>query len=70
MQIVFEGMIANMFSNIWLYDKLFIRFRELNFSLFFVIQSNFAVPKNIRLNSSHLFHYENFKQTRASANCI
>ena len=39
-------------------------------SLFFFIQSYFAVPKNIRLNSSHLFHYKHFKQTRGSTNCI
>ena len=34
---------------------LFIRGRKLNISLIFITQSYFAVPKNIRLNSTHLF---------------
>ena len=32
--------------------KLFIRGRKLNISLAFIKQSYFAVPKNIRLNST------------------
>ena len=35
--------------------ELFIRGRKLNISLVFIIQSYFAVPKNIRLNSTHYF---------------
>ena len=35
--------------------ELFIRGRKLNISLVFVLQSYFAVPKNIRLNSLHYF---------------
>ena len=35
--------------------ELFIRGRKLNNSLVFIIQSYFAVPKNIRLNSVHYF---------------
>ena len=33
----------------------FIRGSKLNISLVFIIQSYFAVPKNIRLNSTHYF---------------
>ena len=53
--IVFD-MIANMLSNKKpnpIVTELFIRGRKLNISLFFITQSYFAVPKNIRLNSSH-----------------
>ena len=35
--------------------ELYIRGRILNISLAFVTQSYFAVPKNIRLNSTHYF---------------
>ena len=35
--------------------ELFIRGRKLNISLVFISQSYFAVPKNIRLNSTHYF---------------
>ena len=38
---------------IWLVNELFIRGRKLNISIVFVTQSYFAVPKNIRLNSTH-----------------
>ena len=33
--------------------ELFIRCRGLNISLVFITQFYFAVPKNIRLNSTH-----------------
>ena len=33
----------------------FIRGRKINISLAFITQSYFAVPKNIRLNSTHYF---------------
>ena len=33
--------------------ELFIRSRKLNLSLFFITQSYFAVPKDVRLNSTH-----------------
>ena len=56
--IVFDNMIADMLSN----DKgnpivteLVIRDRKLNISLVFITQSYFAVPKNIRVNSTHYF---------------
>ena len=35
--------------------KLFIRGRMLHISLVFITQSYFAVPKNIRQNSTHYF---------------
>ena len=35
--------------------ELFVRERELNNSLVFITQSYLAVPKNIRLNSTHHF---------------
>ena len=33
--------------------ELFIRCRKLNISLFFITQSYFSVPKDVRLNSTH-----------------
>ena len=56
--IVFDDMIADMLSNKKLYSivtELCIRGRKLNNSLAFITQSYFAVPKNIRLNSTHYF---------------
>ena len=58
--IVFDDMIADMLSNKKLnpiLTELFIRGRKLTFniSLVFITQSHFAVPKNIRLNSTHYF---------------
>ena len=49
---------ANVLSNKKLnpmVTELFIRGRNLNISLDFVTHSYFAVPKNIRLNSTHYF---------------
>ena len=56
--IVLDDMIANMISNEKLNSavtKLFVRGRKLNMSLVFITQSYFAVPKNIRLSSTHFF---------------
>ena len=39
--------------------ELFIRGINLNISLVFITQSYFAVPKNIRLNSTHYFILKN-----------
>ena len=58
MFIVFDDMIADMFSNKKLnpiVTELFIRGRKLNVSVVFIVQSYFAVPKIIRLNSTHYF---------------
>ena len=55
---LFDDMIAHMLNNKKpnpIATKLFIRGRKLNICLVFIIKSYFAVPKNIRLNSSHYF---------------
>ena len=49
-------MLADMLSNKKLnlvVTELFFRGRKLNIYLVFITQSYFAVPKNIRLNSTH-----------------
>ena len=56
--IVFDDMIADMINNKRLYSivtELFIRGRKLNISVVFITQSYFKVPKDIRLNTTHLF---------------
>ena len=56
--IVFDDMIADMLSNKNLNPivaELFIRGRKLNISLVLMTQTYFAVPKNIRLNSTNYF---------------
>ena len=56
--IVFDDMIADMILSNKLNSavtELFIRGRKLNISLVSVTQSNFKVPKDIRLNSAHFF---------------
>ena len=56
--IVLDDMIADMINN----EKLnsivtesFIREKKWNVSLVFIIQSNFKVPKDVRLKSTHFF---------------
>ena len=56
--IIYVDMIADMLSNKKINSivtELFIRGRKLNISLVSITQSYFAVPKNIRLNSTHYF---------------
>ena len=56
--IVFNDIIADVFSNKKLnpiVTELFIRGKKQNISLVFITQSSFAVPKNIRLYSTHSF---------------
>ena len=56
--IVSDYMIADMLSNKkfnLIITELFIRGRKLNIYFVFITQSYFAVPKNIRLNSTHYF---------------
>ena len=56
--IVFDNMIADMINNNKLnptVTELFIRGRKLNISIFFITQSYFKVPKDVRLNSTHFF---------------
>ena len=58
MLIVFDDMIADRHSNKKLnpiVTELFIKGIKLNIYLVFITQSLFAVPKNIRLNSTHYF---------------
>ena len=57
----FDDVIAYMFNNKKLnpiVTELFIRGRKLNIFLVFITQSYFAVPKNIRLSSTHYFIME------------
>ena len=66
-------MIADMLSNKKLnpiVTELFIRERKLNISLVFITQFFFAVPKNIRLNSTHCFVMKISNQKRAQSNRI
>ena len=54
--IAFDDMISDIMSNKKVQatvKELFIRCRKLNISLVFITQSSFAVPKNVRLNSTH-----------------
>ena len=56
--IVFDDMVADMINNEELnpiVTELFIRGRKLNFSIVFITQSWFKVPKDVRLNSTHFF---------------
>ena len=55
--VVFDD-IAHMINNKKLNSivtELFIRGRNLNISLVFITQSYFKVPKDIRLNTTHVF---------------
>ena len=61
--IVFDDMIADMLNNKKInpiVTELFIRGRKLIISLVFIMQSYFAVPRNVRLNFTHYFN-ENSK---------
>ena len=56
--IAFDDMIADMVHNKELdsiVTELFIRGRKLDISLVFVTQSYFKVPKDVRLNATHIF---------------
>ena len=55
--IVFDDMIAGIRTNKEfkaIVKELFIRCRKLSISLVFITQSYFSVPKDVRLNSTHL----------------
>ena len=55
---IFDDVIADMLSNKKLnpiVTELFIRGTKLNISLVFITQSYLAVPKGIRLTSTHYF---------------
>ena len=56
--IVFDDMIPDMINNKKLNSivtEFFIRRRKLNISLVFITQSYFKVPKDVRLNTTHIF---------------
>ena len=56
--IVLDDMIHDMPSNKKLnpiVTEVFIRWRKLNISFVFITKSYFAIPKNIRLDSTHYF---------------
>ena len=56
--IVFDDMIADMIHSKKLNSvvtELFIRGRKLNISLFFLTQSCFKVPNDVRVNTTHFF---------------
>ena len=58
-------MIVNMLSNknlTQIVTELFIRDRKLNISFVFITKYYFAVPKNIRLNSTHYFLTKNLNK--------
>ena len=54
--IIFDDMIADIMNNKnfkAIVKELFIRCRKLNFSIVFITQSYFRIPKDARLNSTH-----------------
>ena len=56
--LLFDDMVADMLSNKKLnpvITELLIRDTKLDISLVFIKKSYFAVPKNIRLNTTHYF---------------
>ena len=56
--IVFDDMIADIMTNKKfqsIIKELFIRCRKFNISLVFITQSDFFVPKDVRLNSTHYY---------------
>ena len=70
--IVSDNMIADMLSNKKLnliVTELFIRGRKLNICFVFITQSWFAMPRSIRLNSTHYFVMK-IPNKRVSRNCI
>ena len=70
--IVFDDMIADMLSNKKRNIKRtesFIRRRKLNISHVFITQSDFAMPKGIRLHSTHYFIMK-LQQARILTNSI
>ena len=55
--IVFDDMIAEIMTNKkfqTIIKGLFIRSRKLNISLLFIARTYFSVPKDVRLNSTHM----------------
>ena len=70
--IVFDDMITDMINNKKLSSivtESFIRDRKLNISFILITQPYFKVPKDVRNNSTHFFHYEDPKLKRTTTNC-
>ena len=66
-------MIADMINNKNLnpvVTDLFIRDRNLNISITFITQSYFKIPKEVRLNTTHLFIMEIPNRTELQQNAI
>ena len=60
--IVFDDMIADIMTNkkfLAIIKELFIRCRKLNISLVFITQSDFSVPKDVRLKSTYYLILKN-----------
>ena len=56
--IVFDDMISDLINNKKLNSivtELFIKGRKINISIVFITQSYFRVPKEVRLNTTHIF---------------
>ena len=56
--VAFNDMISDIMGNNKfqaIIKELFITCRKLNISLFFITQSYFSVPKDVRLNTTHYF---------------
>ena len=59
--IIFDDMLSHVLSDKKVQEilkDLFIRCRKLNISLFFLTQSYFSVPKDVRLNCTHYILFE------------
>ena len=68
--LVFDDMVADMHNNKTLNSlNLLIRRRKLKFSLVFITQSYFKVPKDVTLNTKHFFN-ENSKLMRTWTKCV
>ena len=72
--IVFDDMITNMINNNKLNSivtELFVRSRKLNIFLVFITQSNFKVPKEVRLSTTHFFIMKipNKREIAIATNC-
>ena len=63
--IVFDDTVSHVMSNKkaqQVLKELFVRCRKLNISLCFLTQSYFSVPKDVRLNCTHVIHKLNSKR--------
>ena len=68
--ITFDDMIAGNKNLNRKVTELFIRGRKLNISIVFIMQTYFAVPKDIRLNWTHCFIMEIQNEQELKTKCI